>query len=196
MLLAAEPAAAGAGAVQASGRVNVKQLPLPGSLTRPMPPPSSCARSREIDRPRPVPPYLRLVVPSACWKALKMACWSSARMPMPVSCTAKAMRPSPSARAASVIWPPLVNLSAFDSRFLRICSRRWRSLVMWAARPSAICTWKASFFCCASGSNSMAMPSITWRGDSCSGTSSSLPASTLEMSRMSLIRLSKSLPAE
>jgi hypothetical protein len=63
---------------------------LPGSLTSVIAPPSSCARSREIDRPRPVPPYLRLVVPSACWKALKMLCWSSARMPMPVSCTANA----------------------------------------------------------------------------------------------------------
>ena len=35
--------------------------------------------------PRPVPPYLRLVLPSACWKASKMICCLSAEMPMPVS---------------------------------------------------------------------------------------------------------------
>ena len=35
-------------------------------------PPSSRAISRLMDRPRPVPPYLRLVVPSACWNASKM----------------------------------------------------------------------------------------------------------------------------
>ena len=36
-------------------------------------PPSSRAISREIDSPRPVPPYLRLVVPSACWNASKIS---------------------------------------------------------------------------------------------------------------------------
>src|ERR1051325_5355527 len=36
-------------------------------------PPSSCAISREIESPRPVPPYFRLVVPSACWNASKMS---------------------------------------------------------------------------------------------------------------------------
>ena len=42
-------------------------------------PPSSLAISRLIDRPRPVPPYLRLVVPSACWNASKMTwCLSGA----------------------------------------------------------------------------------------------------------------------
>ena len=47
--------------------------------------------SRLIDRPRPVPPYLRLVVPSACWKASKMMRCLSSGMPMPVSSTTKAM---------------------------------------------------------------------------------------------------------
>ena len=34
-------------------------------------PPSNRAISRLIERPRPVPPYLRLVVPSACWKGFE-----------------------------------------------------------------------------------------------------------------------------
>ena len=53
-------------------------------------PPSSAANSRLIDRPRPVPPYLRLVVPSACWNASKMIASFSSEMPMPVSVTANA----------------------------------------------------------------------------------------------------------
>ena len=40
-------------------------------------------------RPSPVPPYLRLVEPSACWKASKMICCFSVEMPMPVSVTEK-----------------------------------------------------------------------------------------------------------
>ena len=46
-----------------------------------------------MDSPRPVPPYLRLVVPSACWNASKMTASFSAGMPMPVSSTANAMMP-------------------------------------------------------------------------------------------------------
>ena len=46
-------------------------------------PPSRRAISREIDRPRPVPPYLREVVPSACWKASKIAASLSSGIPTP-----------------------------------------------------------------------------------------------------------------
>ena len=61
---------------------------LAGALCTVMSPPSSRARSREIESPRPVPPYLRCVLPSACRKASKIAaCWC-AGMPMPVSRTA------------------------------------------------------------------------------------------------------------
>ena len=62
-------------------------LPLPGELTRRISPPSSRAISRLIARPSPVPPYLRLVLPSACWNASKMICCLSGGMPMPVSVT-------------------------------------------------------------------------------------------------------------
>ena len=50
--------------------VNVE--PFPGSLSTWISPPRRRAISRLIDRPSPVPPYLRLVVPSACWKASKI----------------------------------------------------------------------------------------------------------------------------
>ena len=48
-------------------------------------PPSSRASSRLIARPRPVPPYFRLVLPSACWNASKIVACLSAGMPMPLS---------------------------------------------------------------------------------------------------------------
>ena len=57
--------------------------------------------SRLIERPRPVPPYLRLVVPSACWKASKMIRCLSSGMPMPLSSTEKART-----------WPAVWMLSA------------------------------------------------------------------------------------
>ena len=47
-------------------------LPLPGVLRSWISPPSRFASSRLIARPRPVPPYLRLVLASACWNASKM----------------------------------------------------------------------------------------------------------------------------
>ena len=62
-------------------------LPSPGVLRTRISPPSRRAISRLIDRPRPVPPYLRLVPVSACWNGSKMIFSLSAAMPMPVSVT-------------------------------------------------------------------------------------------------------------
>ena len=45
---------------------------------------------RLIERPRPVPPYFRLVPVSPCWNASKMTPCFSLGMPMPVSVTEKA----------------------------------------------------------------------------------------------------------
>jgi hypothetical protein len=73
-----------------SGRNRVKTLPFSGSLSTFSSPPSVRVISRLIDRPSPVPPYLRLVVPSACWKASKMIRCLSSGMPMPLSWTEKA----------------------------------------------------------------------------------------------------------
>jgi hypothetical protein len=50
---------------------------------------------------------LRLVVPSACWKASKISCCLLRAMPMPVSATANAMTPpsrSDSFATASPAW--------------------------------------------------------------------------------------------
>ena len=77
-----------AGVVQR--QVERERAALPGTLTSRISPPSSVASSRLIARPRPVPPYLRLVPASACWNASKISFCFSGAMPMPVSVTAMA----------------------------------------------------------------------------------------------------------
>ena len=89
-----------------------------------------------------MPPYLRLVPASACWNASKIIFCFSGAMPMPVSVTANAItaaarlqdrviRDQPPLRGATVIatCPCAVNLNAFDSRFFKICCRRFGSVV-------------------------------------------------------------------
>ena len=85
-------------------------------------PPSSRAISRLIDRPRPVPPYLRLVVPSACWKASKMICCLSGGMPMPVSRDGEG--DAPPRRCSSVAWSGVQPLVAALDRERRRCRAR------------------------------------------------------------------------
>ena len=55
-----------AGPVYWKGRKSVNVLPCPGALTSLISPPSSVASSRLMARPRPVPPYFRLV-PASAW---------------------------------------------------------------------------------------------------------------------------------
>src|SRR5204862_354663 len=65
-------------------------LPRPTVLCSRISPPSKRASSRLIESPSPVPPYFRLVVPSACWNASKMMRCLSCAMPIPVSVTENA----------------------------------------------------------------------------------------------------------
>ena len=67
------------------GRYSVNVLPSPGVLRQPdlaAEQPRDLAADRQAQA---VPPYLRLVEPSACWNASKMICCFSGGMPMPVS---------------------------------------------------------------------------------------------------------------
>ena len=72
--------------------VNQKVLPPPGGLSTQIVPPISSTSCCEIARPRPVPPYLRVVEPSAWVKAWKSAPRFSGGMPMPVSRDLEAQR--------------------------------------------------------------------------------------------------------
>ncbi len=69
--------------------VKWKVLPWPTSLSTQMRPPIIWTSCEQIARPRPVPPYLRVVEASAWAKASKISRCFSAGMPMPVSLTSK-----------------------------------------------------------------------------------------------------------
>ena len=116
-------------------------LPSPSVDSTRISPPSRRAISRLIERPSPVPPKRRLVVPSACWNASKISRSLSAGIPIPVSTTENATtssaweRISPAKRssgsaspARSVTVPCSVNLNAFESRFRSTCWSRCGSV--------------------------------------------------------------------
>ena len=68
-----------------TGKVNQKVDPRPSSDVTPIPPPSSFASSRDIERPRPVPPNRRVVELSACWKGTNNDAQWFFESPIPVS---------------------------------------------------------------------------------------------------------------
>ncbi len=83
----------------------------------------------EIARPRPVPPYLRVIEPSAWLKDWNRRASCSSSMPMPVSLTRKAQRERRRRRAraastATTISPRSVNLTALPVRLIRTWPRR------------------------------------------------------------------------
>ena len=68
-----------------TGKVNQNVDPRPSSDCTPIPPPSSLASSRDIERPRPVPPKRRVVELSACWKGTNNDSQWLFESPIPVS---------------------------------------------------------------------------------------------------------------
>src|SRR5512140_343769 len=127
-----------------TGSCKVNVDPFPSSLFNVMPPPRSSASLREIDSPRPAPPYLRDSESSSCVKSSNTrACWSAA-MPIPVSATAIDSRPERRSCCADSCTPPSwVNFTALPTRFTRICFTRWRSERI-SGSPAATWTETAS----------------------------------------------------
>src|SRR5581483_661061 len=107
-------------ALYAIGSVIMNFDPLPASLSAAMSPPMSCANFFTSARPRPVPPYLRVVDMSAWRNSSKMTFSASGVMPMPVSATTSLSEPF-SLDAATLICPCSVNLAALLSRFSSDC---------------------------------------------------------------------------
>ncbi len=123
-------------------------------------------------------------------------------MPIPVSDTEKA-RPAPapgtcevSRRIRSCTRPCWVNLTALDSRLCSTCRSRCRSVTTSAGTSGADATANSSLFSAASGSNTVRRSSASDPSANGSGCTSSLPASTRDRSRMSLISSSRSDPDE
>ena len=183
-------------------------LPWPGWLRNWISPPSSDASSRLIASPRPVPPYLRLVLASACWNASKMIRCLTCGMPIPVSATTKATtseawlstgcdgdQPSRGDEIVSDTPPCAVNLNAFDSRLRSTCCTRLASVIMAPPRSAATSAWNHKPRRSASCLNVRLMTSTSVANCTSLGSTVTVPDSIFERSSMSLIRLSRSVPA-
>jgi len=90
-----------------TGRANQKVDPCPSSDATPMPPSSNLASSRDIDRPSPVPPNLRVVELSACWKGTNKDAQWLFESPIPVSLESA---PQPVATTIEIATYCMVNL--------------------------------------------------------------------------------------
>ncbi len=149
-------------------------------------------------RPRPVPPYLRVVDESACENDWKRRPMPSGDRPMPVSRTAKVSSTRPSAAGAaltvSTTSPASVNLTALASRLSRI----WRSRV---TSPSTARGMSPSnryavsrFFSTARVDTRSSADSTQSRRSNGCASMSIRPASIFEKSRMSLMIVSSASP--
>ncbi len=118
-----------------------------------------------------MPPYLRLVVPSACLNASKITSILLDAIPMPVSVTEKAIRPASGSRSepassrcsrialgtsallriTSSTAPLSVNLTALESRLRSTWSRRCSSVCRVAGSSGETRTEKSSPFSAVSG---------------------------------------------
>ena len=114
----------------AAANLAVKQnvAPPPGLFSAQIRPFISSTRRFEMARPRPVPPYSRVVDASACVKASKIESSFSAGIPMPLSETEKRRTPgwesSRSGSTRTTTCPAAPNLMALPTRLIRICRNR------------------------------------------------------------------------
>ena len=94
-------------------------------LVNPICPPISSTNWRQIVRPSPVPPNLRVVDVSACAKGLNNRSSSPSAMPMPVSITSKCKATravfSCSTLSRMTTSPSAVNFTPFDPKFRSTC---------------------------------------------------------------------------
>ena len=93
-------------------------------------------------------------------------------------------------------WPCEVNLKAFDSRFFRICCRRFGSLVNDRGRVLSMSMWKPRLLDSARWWNERSTVSRSAWNVMSSASTVTVPDSIFERSRMSLISVNRSVPAE
>src|SRR5215471_16571007 len=86
--VAASSVAGSATVATSRGRRTMNRDPCPGSLSTATLPPIRLQKRATIARPRPVPPYFRVVLTSACVNGSKIFPVCSRVMPVPVSVTA------------------------------------------------------------------------------------------------------------
>ena len=190
---------AAAAPLTAKGRVAQKVLPLPKELSTPISPPITSVSLREIASPSPVPPYRRVVEASACENDSKSLRWSAASIPIPVSRTSKRTRTFADSCSTSFTLmttsPEGVNFTAFEARLSRICLMRPASPTSIAGTSGRQYAISSRPLACAASARRTASSSTRVRGLKGAGSRSTLPASSFEKSRMSLIRVSRASPA-
>ncbi len=140
-------------------------------------------------RPSPVPPYRRVVELSSCTKASKIRESASGEMPTPVSLTSKARRvegPSLSKRPTrTTISPRAVNFTALPTRLTRTWRSRPGSPRTMSGTSAATRARSSTSLALARSARSSTTPSTVSRRSKLTCSSSSLPASIREKSRMS-----------
>ena len=176
--------------------------PAPGWLETPMAPPINSATCLEIARPRPVPPKWRVVEASAWLKGWNSFASVGASMPTPLSETLKRSQTPPSAGAsrgagasATTTCPACVNLMALPLRLPINWRRRTGSPATIMGAAASMSQISSRPFCCALWASRPTLSSTTCQRLKSMRSRSSLPASILEKSRMSL-RMPSSACAE
>ena len=180
-----------------SSRLNQNVAPRPGSLTMPISPPICSTSPLTITRPRPVPPYWRVIEASAWLKSLKTLCCWSFDKPIPVSLISTLIfaifRSISVLEIVILMWPAGVNLMALFNRLVRICLSRRPSLSTASGVPAWMIKASSSSFSLALGARSCMVSSTTSRRLTGAVSSTNLPASNLEKSSMSLMMANRLL---
>ena len=173
--------------------MNRNVLPWPGALSTQIRPPINSTSCVEMVSPRPVPPYLRVVDPSACVKASKIIRCFSVGMPMPVSRTANCTTASsptwPCSSTRTTTSPSSVNLMALPIRFTSTCRNRAGSPTSASGTSGAMSFTSSSPFSCARNASALMVDSSESRRLNAMGSRSNRPASIFEKSRMSFSKL-------
>ena len=178
--------------------VKVTALPLPGLLSIAIWPRIRWTNRWLITRPRPVPPNLRVIEPSAWVKAWKSWSMTSCSIPVPVSVTwkRKPMVSSTTSQtvAETVTLPHSVNLIALLTRLNNTWPSRMGSPRRDGVTPGSISTCSFRFFSSACAPIVETRPSKTSSSRNSICSSWSLSTSALVKSRISLTIWSRERP--
>lgn len=165
--------------------------PAPYSLRTLIEPPIISASRLLMLSPSPVPPYLRVVEPSAWVKGWNSRACCSGVMPMPLSSTSNSSStqsgPAACTRQCSRTWPLAVNLIALLVRLVSTWPSRIGSPTSRSGTASATSTRYTSPFSRARYPATVATVLNTSRSEKSIRSMSILPASIFEKSRMSLM---------
>ena len=171
--------------------VNQKLDPFPGSDSTPISPPIISTSFLEMAKPSPVPPNFRVVVISACWKDSKRRPRCSGVSPIPVSLMVNlrstSLPKSLCLRPITATSPFSVNFTALPSRLMSTCPIRNGSPLSVAGMDGSMSNTSSKAF---SSALPRTKPETSFSIASTSNTIcsiSNLPASILEISRISLM---------